>query len=275
MSDIVLLTPLPGWAMPLEEVDDEVFAGRMLGDGIAVDPTDGTLRAPCDGEVTALPESAHAVSLRSAGGAELLLHVGIDTVALKGEGFEALVRVGQRVSAGDPLLRFDLDRIARGARSLVTPVIVTTPARYRIVKRSSGRLLNAGDALMTLREVTAAAGSSAPTGGAQRRGIASRRAAARLARAACGLPRPGHATAARRGDPVAARPHRRCAKCGVAAVAGRAPWRLARAARERCRCRARAGRARARAGAGRLGDRAAAGGSEGRLRARRIRRSAS
>jgi glucose-specific phosphotransferase system IIA component len=82
MSDIVVLTPLPGWAMPIEEVDDEVFAGRMLGDGVAVDPTDGTLRAPCDGEVTAVPESAHAVSLRAAAGAELLLHVGIDTVAL-------------------------------------------------------------------------------------------------------------------------------------------------------------------------------------------------
>src|SRR5688572_29572508 len=166
MSDIVLLTPLPGWAMPLEEVDDEVFAGRMLGDGVAVDPTDGTLRAPCDGEVTAVPESAHAVSLRAAAGAELLLHVGIDTVALKGEGFEALVRAGQRISAGDPLLRFDLDRIARGARSLVTPVVVTDPARYRIVERSSGRLLRAGDALMTLRAAAAAAGTPAPTGGA-------------------------------------------------------------------------------------------------------------
>ncbi len=162
MSDIVLLTPLPGWAMPLEEVDDEVFAGRMLGDGIAVDPTDGTLRAPCDGEVTTVPESAHAVSLRAAGGAELLLHVGIDTVALKGEGFEALVRERQRVSAGDPLLRFDLDRVARGARSLVTPVIVTTPARFRIVERSSGRLLSAGDALMTLREIAVTAGRPAP-----------------------------------------------------------------------------------------------------------------
>jgi multiphosphoryl transfer protein len=166
MSDIVLLTPLPGWAMPLEEVDDEVFAGRMLGDGLAVDPTDGTLRAPCDGEVTTIPASAHAASLRAAAGAELLLHVGIDTVALKGEGFEALVREGQRVSAGDPLLRFDLDRIARGARSLVTPVIVTEPERYRIVERRSGRLLRAGDALMTLREVAAAAGSPAPVGGA-------------------------------------------------------------------------------------------------------------
>src|SRR5688500_13699622 len=166
MSDILLLTPLPGWAIPLDEVDDEVFAGRMLGDGIAVDPTDGTLRAPCDGEVTTVPESAHAVSLRAAGGAELLLHVGIDTVALKGEGFEALVREGQRVSAGDPLLRFDLDRIARGARSLVTPVIVTEPARFRIVERRSGRLLRAGDTLMTLREIAAAAGSLAATGGA-------------------------------------------------------------------------------------------------------------
>jgi phosphoenolpyruvate-protein phosphotransferase len=166
MSDLVLLTPLPGWAMPIEEVDDAVFAGRMLGDGIAIDPTDGTLRAPCDGEVTALPESAHAVSLRAPGGAELLLHVGIDTVALKGEGFEALVREGKQVTTGDPLLRFDLDRIARGARSLATPVIVTNPERHVIVERNSGGLLRAGDVLMTLRTVSAAAGSRAPTGGA-------------------------------------------------------------------------------------------------------------
>ena len=166
MSDLVLRTPLPGWATPLEEVDDEVFAARMLGDGVAIDPTDGTLRAPCDGEVTALPESAHAVSLRAAAGAELLLHVGIDTVELKGDGFEALVREGQRVKAGDPLLRFDLDSVARRARSLVTPVIVTEPERFRIVERHSGGLLNAGDALMTLKAVAAARGAAAPTGDA-------------------------------------------------------------------------------------------------------------
>ena len=163
MSDIVLLAPLPGWATQLDEVDDEVFAARMLGDGVAIDPTEGTLRAPCAGEVTALPASAHAVSLRADGGAELLLHVGIDTVALKGEGFKALVREGQRVRAGEPLLAFDLDRVARGARSLVTPVIVTEPERYRIVQRRSGLLLQAGDPLMTLRAVAAVAGSpSAP-----------------------------------------------------------------------------------------------------------------
>ena len=166
MSDLVLLTPFPGWATPLEEVDDAVFAGRMLGDGIAVDPTDGTLRAPCDGQVTTIPESFHAVSLRSTAGAEILLHVGIDTVALKGAGFQALVRVGQSVGAGDPLLRFDLDRIARGARSLVTPVVVTGPERFQIVERRSAVLLHAGDPLMTLRAVAAAAAATAHPGDA-------------------------------------------------------------------------------------------------------------
>ena len=164
MSDFVLLAPLPGWATPLDEVDDEVFAARMLGDGVAIDPTEGTLRAPCAGEVTALPASAHAVSLRADDGAELLLHVGIDTVALKGEGFKALVREGQRVSAGEPLLAFDLDRVARGARSLVTPVIVTEPERYRIVERRSGVLLRAGDPLMKLRTVAEVTASQSTSG---------------------------------------------------------------------------------------------------------------
>jgi phosphoenolpyruvate-protein phosphotransferase len=166
MSDLVLLTPFPGWATPLEEVDDAVFAGRMLGDGIAVDPTDGTLRAPCDGQVTTIPESAHAVSLRSTAGAEILLHVGIDTVALKGAGFQALVRVGQSVGAGDPLLRLDLDRIARGARSLVTPVVVTGPEQFRIVERRSAVLLHAGDTLMTLRAAAGAVAATAHPGDA-------------------------------------------------------------------------------------------------------------
>jgi phosphocarrier protein FPr/phosphocarrier protein len=150
MSDIVLLAPLSGWATPLEEVDDEAFAARMLGDGVAIDPTEGSLRAPCDGEVTALPASAHAISLRADGGADLLLHVGIDTVTLNGAGFSAMVREGQRVRAGDLLLRFDLERIARGARSAVTPVLVTEPERFRIVRRRSSELLRAGDELMTL-----------------------------------------------------------------------------------------------------------------------------
>ncbi len=153
MKRLTLLAPLAGWASPLEEVDDAVFAARMLGDGMAIDPIEGILRAPCEGEVTALPESAHAVTLRAAIGAEVLLHVGIDTVALRGEGFSAEVAVGQRVAAGQTLIRFDLERVARGARSLQTPVIVTEPERFRIVERRAPGSVRAGDVLMALESV--------------------------------------------------------------------------------------------------------------------------
>jgi phosphocarrier protein FPr/phosphocarrier protein len=168
MTDVSLLSPLSGWAAPLDEVDDEVFASRMLGDGLAIDPTEGMLRAPCDGEVTALPESAHAVTLRAANGAEILMHVGIDTVALKGAGFHAQARPGQRVKAGDPLIRFDLDRLAQGARSLVTPILVTEPERFRIVERRAPGAVRAGDVLMSLQAddaATAAPRRAAAAGG--------------------------------------------------------------------------------------------------------------
>jgi len=150
MTDLVLLSPLPGWCAPLDEVPDQVFAARMMGDGLAIDPTAATLLAPCDGELTALPDTAHAVTIRSPTGAEILLHIGIDTVALNGAGFEALVRPGQKVHAGEPLIRFDLDQLARRARSLVTPVIVTEPERFRIVERHGAGPVAAGDPLMTL-----------------------------------------------------------------------------------------------------------------------------
>jgi phosphocarrier protein FPr/phosphocarrier protein len=151
--DLVLLAPLPGWCSPLDEVPDDVFAGRMMGDGLAIDPTDGTLLAPCDGELVAIPQTSHAVTLRAANGAEILLHVGIDTVGLSGAGFEMLVRRAQRVSAGEPLIRFDLDSVARRAKSLVTPVIVTEPDRFAIVTRHATGPLRAGDQLMTIRTI--------------------------------------------------------------------------------------------------------------------------
>ena len=95
------------------------------------------LCAPCDGEVTALPESAHAVTIQSSHGAGLLLHVGIDTVALKGTGFQALVVAGDHVIVGQALIRFDPDLLARRARSLLTPIIVTEPERFQIAWRRS------------------------------------------------------------------------------------------------------------------------------------------
>lgn len=147
---IALLAPLEGWSAPLDEAPDAVFAGRMLGDGVAIDPTAGTLHAPCDGELLVLAPSRHAVTLRAAGGCEILMHVGIDTVNLGGEGFTAVAAQGARVRTGDVLLRFDLDLLARRAPSLLTPVIVTAESGFRIVRRVVGGEVRVGDPLMDL-----------------------------------------------------------------------------------------------------------------------------
>ncbi len=125
----------------------------MLGEGVALDPTDSELRAPCDGEVISIAAARHAVALRATGGAELLIHVGIDTVALAGEGFELHVRKGDRIRAGDLLLNFDLDLLARKAPSLMTPVIVTNGERFRIRNSSFNRLVARGDRLFELEEL--------------------------------------------------------------------------------------------------------------------------
>lgn len=155
---LVLLSPLAGWSTPLAEIPDPVFAGRMLGDGLAVDPTAATLHAPCDGEVIALPESRHAVTLRGANGAEILVHIGIDTVGLGGEGFEAHVQPGRRVAAGERLITFDLDLIARRAKSLLTPILVLEECGFTVARRIENRELAVGDVLMELAPVAAAGG---------------------------------------------------------------------------------------------------------------------
>jgi phosphoenolpyruvate-protein phosphotransferase len=124
-----LKSPLDGWCVDLGAVPDPVFAGRAVGDGVAIDPTGDCLHAPCDATVLSVHAAGHAVALRAAGGVELLVHLGIDTVALGGDGFVALVEPGAVVRTGDPLIRFDLDRIVRDATAAVTPVLVTSPAR--------------------------------------------------------------------------------------------------------------------------------------------------
>ncbi|MET0406714.1 MAG: PTS glucose transporter subunit IIA, partial [Cystobacter sp.] len=118
MSKLKLVAPISGWATRLEEVPDPAFAQKMVGDGIAVDPTSSELRAPCEGVVVSVHASRHACTLRTSTGAEILLHIGIDTVSLRGEGFIAHVQEGQRVRAGEPLIGFDMDLLARKARSL-------------------------------------------------------------------------------------------------------------------------------------------------------------
>jgi phosphocarrier protein FPr/phosphocarrier protein len=120
----------------------------MLGDGLAIDPVAGVVCAPCDGVIVTVAKGGHAVGLRASEGVEVLIHVGIDTVQLSGKGFEVLVKDGQGVSAGQELLRFDLDGIARAAKSVMTPVVVTPNEKMKILWRHAPGLVAAGDLLL-------------------------------------------------------------------------------------------------------------------------------
>ncbi|WP_404338445.1 phosphoenolpyruvate--protein phosphotransferase [Sphingomonas sp. MMS12-HWE2-04] len=145
-NTVTLIAPFAGWLAPLEAVPDPVFAERMMGDGFAIDPIEGVLRAPAAGEILSVPVSAHAVTLRLDNGAELLIHIGLETVALGGAGFEAKVRAGDHVHPGDTLIVFDLDAVAEGAKALITPVVVANDG-FVLALEPGNRLVAAGDPL--------------------------------------------------------------------------------------------------------------------------------
>ncbi|RZM09750.1 MAG: HPr family phosphocarrier protein, partial [Sphingomonas sp.] len=153
MAPILLSAPMQGWALPIDQVPDAVFADRMLGDGVAIDPTGDGLYAPCDATVLTLLDSGHAITLRTAEGAEILIHIGLDTVALGGRGFSPCVAVGDRVVTGAPLIRFDLDLLVREARAVVTPIIVVNPDRFAITQCTTDRQVALGDLLMTIEPI--------------------------------------------------------------------------------------------------------------------------
>jgi phosphocarrier protein FPr/phosphocarrier protein len=159
--NLILVAPIDGWSSALDEVPDPVFSGKMMGDGLAIDPTSATLCAPCAGEVIVLHAAKHAVTLRAPNGAEILLHIGVDTVELDGQGFEAHVAQGQSVRPGDRLLSFDLDGLAPRVRSLITPVIVMDGGRFEVVRRQQQRSLKVGDFLMELQSLGPAMHASA------------------------------------------------------------------------------------------------------------------
>jgi phosphoenolpyruvate-protein phosphotransferase len=167
VNSLVLLAPLAGWSASLDEVPDPVFAARMPGDGVAIDPTCSTLHAVCDAHVISLPETRHAVTLRAACGAQLLMHIGIETVALAGAGFEAHVGPGDRVRAGEPLITFDMDLIARRAKSLMTPVLLVHAAEFRVLERTVGRAVEAGDPIMILSATPQGLPVPSPSSGRQ------------------------------------------------------------------------------------------------------------
>jgi phosphocarrier protein FPr len=155
---------LSGQVWPLERVPDPVFAQKMVGDGLSVDPSDAVLVAACDGEVMALHAACHAVTLRTNEGLELLMHVGIDTVTLRGQGFKPRVKVGDKVRAGAPLIEFDLDFLATHAKSLLTQIVVTNSDRVKSWERASGLVAGGKDTLFTV-EFGADGAAAAADGG--------------------------------------------------------------------------------------------------------------
>ncbi|WP_437623093.1 phosphoenolpyruvate--protein phosphotransferase [Sorangium sp. So ce1151] len=167
---LTLLAPLSGPIVPIESVPDPVFADKVVGDGISIDPTSQTLLAPCDATVTQLHAARHAIILSAAGGVEILIHVGIDTVGLKGEGFTARVKQGDRVSAGQALIEFDADRLLRKAPSLLTQVILLSGDTSAIVERASGAASAGVSRLMTVSSRRKAGDDPAQASGAAEAG---------------------------------------------------------------------------------------------------------
>ncbi|WP_404456225.1 glucose-specific PTS transporter subunit IIBC [Oceanobacillus kapialis] len=124
-TDEVIHAPLQGELVSITEVPDEVFSAKMMGDGFAIIPTDGTVVSPVDGKVINVFPTKHAIGLQSEGNREILIHVGLDTVHLEGKGFKILIEQGENVKAGQPLLKADLDYIEQNAKSIITPIVFT------------------------------------------------------------------------------------------------------------------------------------------------------
>ena len=150
-KDTVLSACLNGTVVPLADVKDEAFASGALGDGIAIEPTDGELVAPADGEISSTFETHHAVGMSTVDGAELLMHIGIDTVKLGGKHFTYLVNEGDKVKKGQPLIRFELEAIKAEGYPVTTPLIVCNTDDYAAVAAKASGTVKQGDALLELK----------------------------------------------------------------------------------------------------------------------------
>ncbi|MEL4505593.1 beta-glucoside-specific PTS transporter subunit IIABC [Luteococcus sp. H138] len=148
--DTEIQSPLAGEVLPLESVKDAVFARGALGPGVAVVPSEGRLVAPADGAVTVMFPTGHAVGLATDAGAELLMHVGLDTVQLQGEHFTTHVAKGDRVTRGDLLVEFDVEAIAAAGYDLTTPVVITNSKSFGAVRPVANGRVRVGDTILTL-----------------------------------------------------------------------------------------------------------------------------
>ncbi len=148
----VLCAPVAGEAVALSEVNDPTFAMELVGKGIAVRPTEGKIVAPCAGTVDMVFDTGHAITLIADCGAEILIHVGLDTVNLKGEHYTVKAASGQKVAKGDLLIEFDREAIAAAGYDTVTPMVVCNPDQFSKFETHTGKQVAAGDVVIELAQ---------------------------------------------------------------------------------------------------------------------------
>lgn len=147
---IMITAPMKGKVVELSEVSDPTFAEGMLGKGVAIIPEEGKVYAPADGDIGLLFDTLHAVSVTTTDGAEILIHVGLETVALKGEGFEAHVQTGDAVKKGDLLISVDLEKIKAAGCDIISPVIVCNTDEYKDVQGVIKEMANPGEQIIKI-----------------------------------------------------------------------------------------------------------------------------
>ena len=148
----VIYAPCKGRVVPLAEVPDPVFADKVLGDGFAVIPADGRIYAPADGTIGMVFNTLHAVSLTTKEGVEILIHIGLDTVKMNGEGFKGYVKAGDTVKKGDLLLEVDLDKVKAAGYDTITPMLICNTDDYAAVSGLDGKDVQAGDDVIIITE---------------------------------------------------------------------------------------------------------------------------
>lgn len=149
-DNTVLSSPLKGKVIELNQVKDEVFATGVLGKGVAIDPVEGKLVSPADGEIISVLPSGHAVGMKTSSGAEVLIHIGMDTVKLDGNYFNQKVKIGDKVTKGQTLIEFDIEAIKKAGYSVVSPVIITNTEKYADIIFETGNNTEYGEELITL-----------------------------------------------------------------------------------------------------------------------------
>ncbi|UAL48964.1 PTS glucose transporter subunit IIA [Sutcliffiella horikoshii] len=136
-TEETVLAPLSGRVAELSEVPDPTFSQKMMGDGLAIVPTEGEVVSPVDGEIVQFFHTKHAIGIRSLSGAEILIHVGLETVSMNGEGFEGHVKEGDKVKAGDKLITFNIDLIKEKAADIITPIVITNGENVESLDKKS------------------------------------------------------------------------------------------------------------------------------------------